>query len=33
MTADADLTLVNFDSPSEVREFPMGRFELYESDR
>ena len=24
-----DLALVNFDSPSEVRTFPMGRFELY----
>ena len=24
-----NLTLVNFDSPDEVREFPRGRFELY----
>jgi quercetin dioxygenase-like cupin family protein len=23
------LTLVNFDSPTEVRTFPMGRFEVY----
>jgi quercetin dioxygenase-like cupin family protein len=25
-----DLTLVNFDSPSEVRTFEKGKFELYE---
>ncbi len=27
--AAPDLSLVNFDSPTEVRTFPMGRFELY----
>ncbi len=31
MTADRfDLALVNLDSPTEVREFPLGRFEVYE---
>jgi hypothetical protein len=27
---DMDLTLINFDAPSEVRTFEKGRFELYE---
>jgi hypothetical protein len=28
--AELDLRLINFDSPSEVREFDKGRFEVYE---
>ena len=29
MFGDLPLALVNFDSPTEVRTFPMGRFEVY----
>jgi quercetin dioxygenase-like cupin family protein len=29
MFGDLPLALVNFDSPTEVRTFPLGRFEVY----